>query len=560
MRFSLTDSISKKIFVLYAIGVLSSAFVMIMGLVSLSVMERVVGMEKGLHDHTVMHYESFVELERYLATGDKENYSRFRSLRSVCMGITMVCAQAAKAVNEGTEDELVDRFLKISNEMSADEVNQLMDLFRYMEDNQYVRVLSESTKRSTELDQILLDLTREFHDSNDPEARMELTSRIRKTIDELNQAKEEFGEGLAGLSNWATSVTKKIFIVSFLILTLIGMGLAYAMGRSLVRPILKIVAFSDRVSQGALDGRLELDTRDETRRMAGAVNAICEALARVVIQVRDGADSLTDSSRDLSTMATQFSSTASETSASVTQINVTSTELRQAVQSSSENADQVVASAESTALAYEEGKSATNAMGDGMDIITRQVVEVGESVANLSAQAVRISEIIDMVDEVAHQSELLSVNASIEAAKAGEFGKGFQVVAAEVKTLSEQSKGATRQVRSILKEIQAAADTAIKAAEKCSLSAQEGEGLNNRTLQAINKLAQNIDAAVDSSRKIAATSRQELQGVEQVTDALSGIQDAMESNTKGAHAMEDRIKELVSLAEALKGMLAAIKV
>ncbi|WP_028314992.1 methyl-accepting chemotaxis protein [Desulfatibacillum aliphaticivorans] len=560
MRFSLTDSINKKMFVLYAIGVLSSAFVMIMGLVSLSVMERVVGMEKGLHDHTVMHYESFVKLERYLNLGGEEDYKEFVRLRKSCMAVSLVCAKAEQAFNEGTEDDLVSSVVGLTSTVDPDEARELMDLFRYLKGNRSVQEMVKWAQRSSDLDEVIIDLAWQYYYTDDYDIRMELTAKIRKTIDELNIAKENFGAGLAGLAKWATSLTKRIFIISFILFSLTGVSIAFAVGRSIVNPMMKIVAFSDRVSRGGMDRRLDLKTKDETRQMADAVNAICDALARVVIRVREGADSLTESSRELSTMATQFSSTASETSASVTQINVTSTELRQAVQSSSENADQVVASAESTALAYEEGKSATNAMGDGVDVITRQVVEVGESVANLSAQAVRISEIIDMVDEVAHQSELLSVNASIEAAKAGEFGKGFQVVAAEVKTLSEQSKGATRQVRSILKEIQVAADRAIKAAEKCSLSAQEGEGLNNRTVQAINKLAQNIDAAVGSSRKIAATSRQELQGVEQVTDALSGIQDAMESNTQGAHAMEDRIKELVSLAEALKGMLAAIKV
>ena len=273
-----------------------------------------------------------------------------------------------------------------------------------------------------------------------------------------------------------------------------------------------------------------------------------------------GAETLTDSAQDLSATANQFATTATETSASVSEINVTAQELKQAVQSSTENADSVASYAEHSVTIYEIGKKATREMGEGMDRINREVVDVGERIANLSVQAIRIAEIIDMVDEVAHQSELLSVNASIEAAKAGEFGRGFQVVAAEVKTLSEQSKGATRQVRSILKEIQKAAGAAAKAAEQSARSVHEGLELNQQAEEAMSRLADSFEGAAAFTRKIAATSRQELQGVSQVTDALADIKDATQQNTAGARLMEARTAELVTLSKTLMAMVEKIKV
>src|SRR5207253_8764623 len=130
--------------------------------------------------------------------------------------------------------------------------------------------------------------------------------------------------------------------------------------------------------------------------------------------------------------------------------------------------------------------------------IRLQMEAIAESIAGLSEQTQAISEIITTVNDLADQSNLLAVNAAIEAAKAGEQGKGFAVVAQEVRNLAEQSKQATAQVRTILGEIQRAANAAVLATEQGTRVVEGGMGLTQRAGDVIGQLADTIREASDA--------------------------------------------------------------
>ncbi|MBI9075707.1 MAG: methyl-accepting chemotaxis protein [Desulfatibacillum sp.] len=560
MRLSLTDSLKKKNMVLSAIGMIACTFLLFTGLFSLRLMDRIVGLEEAFHEHTMMHFQSLDHLLRYTYEGDEQDYVRFRELRLRCKGISEGFATATELLKTQSIDEIAGRLAPMMETVTVEDGKDYIIMAKRMGFHSKMKAMIQACVVSTDQEVILLDVAERYHSAGDAASRSTLRPEIELAIQELNKAKLSFATAIADLSHWSSAVIHKVFIGAFLLFLVVSMVLSYFMGRAIVNPILEAIRFAERVAKGGLERRLNLKTNDETRNLASAINAICDAVQILAKEAIKGAASLTESAQDLSATANQFAATATETSASVTEINVTARELQQAVQSSTENADSVASYAEHSAQIYEVGKSATEEMGVGMGRINREVVDVGERIANLSIQAIRIAEIIDMVDELAHQSELLSVNASIEAAKAGEFGRGFQVVAAEVKTLSEQSKGATKQVRSILKEIQKAAEAAAKAAEQSALSVQEGIELNKQASEAMAKLADSFSGAVAFTRKIAATSRQELVGVSQVTNALADIQGATQQNTAGARLMESRTRELVSLAEALKSMVAGIRV
>jgi methyl-accepting chemotaxis protein len=141
----------------------------------------------------------------------------------------------------------------------------------------------------------------------------------------------------------------------------------------------------------------------------------------------------------------------------------------------------------------QDGRRAVDEVVEGMRRIHQQMDQVGENITHLAEQVQTIGEIIATVNDLAEQSNLLAVNASIEAAKAGEQGKGFSVVAQEVKSLAEQSKQATVQVRGILGEIQRATSSTVLAAEQGSRAVSEGVKQSGQAGEAIRLLSQNID-------------------------------------------------------------------
>jgi methyl-accepting chemotaxis protein len=185
---------------------------------------------------------------------------------------------------------------------------------------------------------------------------------------------------------------------------------------------------------------------------------------------------------------------------------------------------------------------------------------IAESIVRLSEQSQSIGEIIATVNDLAEQSNLLAVNAAIEAAKAGEQGKGFAVVAQEVKSLSEQSKQATAQVRTILGDIQRATSAAVLATEQGNKAVQAGVKQTTETGEAIRLLADSIAEAAQAATQIAASSQQQMVGMDQVALAMENIKQASVQNVSGTRQAEVAAQSLHELGQKLQQLAAQYKV
>ncbi len=192
-----------------------------------------------------------------------------------------------------------------------------------------------------------------------------------------------------------------------------------------------------------------------------------------------------------------------------------------------------------------------------LEKIAEDMGMVAETIDRLNEQSQAVGEIITTVNDLAEQSNLLSVNASIEAAKAGEHGKGFTVVAQEVKSLAEQSKQAVTQVRGILSEIQKASAAAVSAARQGresidlgrvdAVHAAEGQQIE---LEAAAKTA-------EAAAQISASSRQQLAGMEQISQAIEAINEAGNQSASGTRQVEKEVKQLQDLAQSLRRLVDA---
>ena len=177
----------------------------------------------------------------------------------------------------------------------------------------------------------------------------------------------------------------------------------------------------------------------------------------------------------------------------------------------------------------------------------------------LSEQSQAIGEIISTVDDITEQSNLLSVNAAIEAAKAGEHGKGFAVVAAEIKTLSEQSKRSTAQVRTILSEIQKATSTAVMVAEQGSKAAEAGVNQSNETGESIKMLTSSVVGAAQSAVQIVASSQQQLAGMDQIATAMENINQTSAQTATGMKQLQTSAQDLNELGQRMKQLIEQYK-
>jgi len=427
----------------------------------------------------------------------------------------------------------------------------------------------------------------------------QLTIAIHKTIDEMEAEERELldkrrEDAQATARNTLNLIAFGIPL-SVILVALIGIALT----RNISKPLETISVIAMRISKGDLDVNVPANGRaDEVgmltrtfgqmthslRQMAGTAQRIAAGdlrnmpqpqspedqlgtslatmvgnLRRMAGDVTEAANVLGSSTGQIAASTSQLASSAAETATSVAETTATVAEVRQTADLASQQARMVAETAQKTVATSQSGKKATEEMVDGMAAIREQMQSIAQSMVRLSEQCQTIGQIITSVDDLAQQSNLLAVNAAIEAAKAGEQGKGFAVVAQEVKSLAEQSKQATAKVRTILGEIQKATTAAAMATEQGTKAVEAGVKRAAEAGESIEALTGNVGEAAQAATQIAVSSQQQLVGMEQLAGAMQSIKQASTQNVESAGQLETAARDLSALAQRMKDLVGIYK-
>ncbi len=262
-------------------------------------------------------------------------------------------------------------------------------------------------------------------------------------------------------------------------------------------------------------------------------------LSRVITrELRENIAQVSSSSAEILATTSQVASSAAETAAAVSETTATVEEVKQTAQHASQKAKYVSDSAQKASNVSQAGRRSVEEALHVMHRIREQMGSIAESIVQLSEQSHAIGQIIATVNDLAEQSNLLAVNAAIEAARAGEQGKSFGVVAHEIRSLAEQSKQATGQVRTILGDIQKATNVAVLATEQGNKAVEAGVKQSSETDEAIRLLSASINEAAQAATQIAASSHQQMVGMDQVAVAMNNIKEASEQNVSGTRQAE----------------------
>jgi methyl-accepting chemotaxis protein len=427
------------------------------------------------------------------------------------------------------------------------------------------------------------------------EAQDERFERVRTTLLALGDGLQKHADAAVAESERLHSRAVRVFVAVAVAAVLFALFMVWLMNRLIAAPLQAVTGFAERITAGDLTVRVEVeDRRDEVGALQRAFRSMVEKLKKFAVaadrvaagdltvqieaadpsndidtlqralrtmvenlrettrQLREGVGVLASSSSEILATVSEVAAGASETATAVSETSTTAEEVKQTAHLSNQKAKTVQETAQRTAAVSETGRKAVTETIEGMSRIREQMESIAESVVRLSEQGQTIGEIIATVNDLAEQSNLLAVNAAIEATRAGEYGKGFAVVAQEVRSLAEQSRQATTQVRTILMEVQKATSAAVMATEQGTKAVAAGVKQATDAGESIRALTGSVGEAAQAATQIAASSQQQLVGMDQIASAIANIRQATTQNMAGTRQLEASAKSLQELGGRLK--------
>jgi len=384
---------------------------------------------------------------------------------------------------------------------------------------------------------------------------------IRIAVNEIEQVENDLLETRNTKLDSNVRMTRSIIIYGSLFSVILVILMGFLIIRNISGPLNKITRIASGIASNDLTVVIPpTERKDEIGILTQAFSKMAENLQRSIKDIIDGVNILGSSASEILAATTQVASGSAETATTITEITTTVEEVRQTALLSSQKASKVSENAQQVAQVTQAGQKAVDETVSGMHDIQKQMESVANTIIRLSEQSQQIGGIIASVNDVADQSNLLAVNAAIEAAKAGEQGKGFAVVAQEIKNLALQSKQATTQVRNILSDIQKATSAAVMATEQGSKAVENGVKQSTQAGETIRVLSKSVNESVQAASQIVASSQQQTVGMEQIVLAMKNINQAGVENAASMLQAEKSAKGLNELGQKLKLMVEQYKI
>jgi methyl-accepting chemotaxis protein len=402
------------------------------------------------------------------------------------------------------------------------------------------------------------------------------TDRGKRQMDEIRQILKEIDDEEQGLlaqraakmNEGADSLIATLTVGSALALVLVALG-SVVIGRSITRPLASLTEGAEKIGSGQLDHRIPLRGDDEATDLAIAFNRMAERRQKADAQIAASAaerervlDAVTETvqklgaaSQQLLAGATQQASGMQQQTAAVTE---TVTVVDEVAHTSSQAAERAKAVAESARRSEEVGRVGRKAVEEVVGVINTasdQASSVAGNITSLAEKTQAIGEIVALITDIAEQTNLLALNAAIEASRAGEHGRGFSVVASEVKMLADESKKATQRVRQILGDIQKTANTAVLSTEEGTRSMTLATKSAASAGEAIQALDMAIAEVAEAAAQISASAGQQATGLSQIHQAMRDISQVSTQNLAATHQAQRAATDLTALGEKLKSLL-----
>ena len=320
-------------------------------------------------------------------------------------------------------------------------------------------------------------------------------------------------------------------LLKVIVVSVIGVLILFAVllwiSNSIAAPITASARVAQRIAVGDLTSSIDSSSNDETGQLLAATKMMTENLNRLISQVQESCAQVTASSAEIAASARQLESNVAEQAASTTQVSATATEISATSQSLVQTMSDVSEVAMGAGVLADSGRSGLLTMQNAMRRLTGATDSISTELTMIHDRANNIGKIITTITKIANQTNLLSLNASIEAEKAGEIGRGFAVVAREIRRLADQTAVATLDIEEMVQEMQNAVGHGVKGVEQFSREV-------SNSLEEVDKISTQLDEIIEQ--------------VQTLTPRFADVNEGMQSQSFAAQQISEAIKQLSEAA------------
>jgi methyl-accepting chemotaxis protein WspA len=378
-------------------------------------------------------------------------------------------------------------------------------------------------------------------------------SKVRAALEEIVDYNEKNTLQTANSINTEVADATTAILAGFGAVIIASVIIGFVLLRAITRPLQLLVGALEVMRQGDFTGRMDTTRRDEFGKVGEGFNRMSDELSALVGQVQKSGLQVTTSVTEIAATSKQQQATATEIAATTAEIGSTSREISATSRQLVRTINEVSTVAEQSAVLASNGQAGLLHMGGTMRHVMEATKAINGKLVVLNEKAGNISQVISTISKVAEQTNLLSLNAAIEAEKAGEHGRGFSVVATEIRRLADQTAVATHDIGQTVKEIQSAVSASVMGMDKFSEEVRRGmeeveqiSGQLTQIIEQVQTLAPRVGEVDEGMQAQAA-------GAEQITQALAQLNESAQQTVESLRQSSMAIDELHQVANGLRG-------
>ena len=393
-------------------------------------------------------------------------------------------------------------------------------------------------------------------------------------IDVINPAFKRAEQNVEALSEMQNAEAKALFeatdaeyhfmftivSVTLVVGALLFAGLAYLTISGISQAVREVEVTANRLAEGDLGARVDYVAKDEMGHIAKTINHMAQTFQHTVSEVKDAVSRLAAAAEETSVVTAQTTSGINQQQSETSQVATAINEMSATVQEVARNAVEAATAAQQADDTFVEGKKVIDQVINAIGDLATEVESASDVIQQLESESKNIGSVLDVIKGIAEQTNLLALNAAIEAARAGEQGRGFAVVADEVRTLAGRTQESTQEIEEMITRLQSGTTNAVRAMDSGKQMTQVGVEQAAAAGEALLTINAAVDRISGMNTQIASAAEEQSSVTEEINRSIVSINEVAEQSSIGAQQTAAASDDLAKLADQLKGLVERFRV